>query len=663
MADELRLEASVIDKFSKPLRDLRSRLGDVKTPDGVKEMPEHFKKIHESVKKTAEAIRGGLGEALGGLGLSGLAATASIAGVIGAIRGFSGSTIEMKQFQRETGFSIQMLKAFKGAASSFGVNEDIIPGALKKLSDNLRNIKNRVPGTVFDTLVRLDPGLLKALTGKNADQALRIIEEQMAHNIGTLDKRRQTGKLAELLFGTDEMARFALRGIGPLQDALKKFYHDGAPSPDDEKKASDFEQAISALQERFRDLRMTIGNELAPVLSSMMDTVSDFIEKNKGRIGSAIQGALHAISEEAQKTDWKQLGADITSIGSGLHTIIEAFRGSGDFLDRFFSLKRFGKEGTADDLTEARNKLAEYDKLHPSHGMTGLRSGNSPERQGLVGEVKRLEDLQKATEKGVKAGLISFMQGEVGGGGGDGGGGMKPLMASYGGGSGGGGGGFGGRHGGGNGNVQDDGSGAGVSGGKGALAQRYMDRLIKVHGFTPEAAAIAAGNAYAESKFKGGAVGDGGTSGGIHQWHQDRFRNLERFAAARHKSWKDFDTQVDFAAQEIEKKLPGSKSAHDFSGARQWGHRYEGYSTRTEGERYNAGQQIYKAYKNRPKDEVVARHGNNNVGKHDGNAPRQASRLDVIFHNAPVKMSTRVHGGDHFDRVNIDRGRTQMRGA
>jgi len=64
----------------------------------------------------------------------------------------------------------------------------------------------------------------------------------------------------------------------------------------------------------------------------------------------------------------------------------------------------------------------------------------------------------------------------------------------------------------------------------------FMDKGLSKH-----AAAGIVGNLYAESRLKTDAVGDGGTSGGIAQWHGPRWKQLQAFAKARNKKWTDLD--------------------------------------------------------------------------------------------------------------------------
>ncbi|NTG07262.1 phage tail tip lysozyme [Rhizobium rhizogenes] len=111
-------------------------------------------------------------------------------------------------------------------------------------------------------------------------------------------------------------------------------------------------------------------------------------------------------------------------------------------------------------------------------------------------------------------------------------------------------------------------------------AKRLMDRLVSKHGWSPAAAAIAAGNAHAESGFRSGTMGDPqvpGGSWGLFQWNRSRLARLKQFAKVQGNDWKDFDTQTDYFAKEAEEMIPSWKKQSDLSQADAIGKRFEGY--------------------------------------------------------------------------------------
>jgi hypothetical protein len=79
-----------------------------------------------------------------------------------------------------------------------------------------------------------------------------------------------------------------------------------------------------------------------------------------------------------------------------------------------------------------------------------------------------------------------------------------------------------------------------------ALAEEFAKR-----GYGPNAVAGILGNFKTESGMRPDAMGDGGTSGGLGQWHKDRFANLKNFAAQQGADWRDPRVQVAFTDHEL----------------------------------------------------------------------------------------------------------------
>lgn len=66
----------------------------------------------------------------------------------------------------------------------------------------------------------------------------------------------------------------------------------------------------------------------------------------------------------------------------------------------------------------------------------------------------------------------------------------------------------------------------------------------------PEIAAGICGNIMQESTFNPSAQNSIGASG-LCQWYQDRFTNLQNFAAMQNKPWQDFGVQLQFTMEEL----------------------------------------------------------------------------------------------------------------
>lgn len=76
-------------------------------------------------------------------------------------------------------------------------------------------------------------------------------------------------------------------------------------------------------------------------------------------------------------------------------------------------------------------------------------------------------------------------------------------------------------------------------------------RYFVSQGLSKEAAAGLVGNFMQESSMNESAIGDDGTSGGIAQWHNERWEALKEFADKNGTKWYDFATQLAFVMHEL----------------------------------------------------------------------------------------------------------------
>jgi hypothetical protein len=116
-------------------------------------------------------------------------------------------------------------------------------------------------------------------------------------------------------------------------------------------------------------------------------------------------------------------------------------------------------------------------------------------------------------------------------------------------------------------------------------------------GWSKEAAAMMAGNVQVESGFNPREIGDRGTSAGLAQWHNERWENLKKFAAAGNRDWHDPDVQMDFLNKEFRGRF-GDKAvaSTDIGALEPLGKKFEGYATSTYGQRTAAGRRFLHEY-------------------------------------------------------------------
>lgn len=93
---------------------------------------------------------------------------------------------------------------------------------------------------------------------------------------------------------------------------------------------------------------------------------------------------------------------------------------------------------------------------------------------------------------------------------------------------------------------------------RGAQAAQQAFSFFTGKGYTPEQSAGIVGNLMHESGMNPSLSGDGGTSAGLAQFHNERLTALRQFAAERGQAPTDFQTQLQFIDSELHGKEGGT---------------------------------------------------------------------------------------------------------
>ena len=165
-----------------------------------------------------------------------------------------------------------------------------------------------------------------------------------------------------------------------------------------------------------------------------------------------------------------------------------------------------------------------------------------------------------------------------------------------------------------------------VLGGDQKERAKYAVQKLMSLGWSKEQAAGIVGNLIQESGLNPESIGDGGTSGGIAQWHNERWEALKDFAAARGTDWTDYDTQLEYLDYELKHNERAAGDALRLSGTAE------------------GSAQIFSDMFERPAAEAA-----NNEGRR-ANAAEVYGYMDEYANGAPEAHSNDgAHGGGGGD--------------
>ncbi|MBX3528082.1 MAG: hypothetical protein KF904_17920 [Rhodoblastus sp.] len=437
--EELRLEATVVDRFSTPLAKLRTALGAVKPPAGVVSSTKDFERFHAAVTRSTQAIQSGYTQAIGGLGVQSIFAAGAIAGLTASISRFVSSTGELKALSRETGITVQTFRNLKAVADQFQSSPETIEKGLRQFGSNLADFRRGL-GSTYAEILKVAPDMARKLREASPDKAVDIVLGELAR-----DKNRQrAARISELLFGTRDFERLTGHGAAELRralaDAQKRI---GVLTPEDEKRAMAFEQAIGRLQQSFSGLATTLGSEFAPPMTKAIEAIDKLIQDSKGEFGKGLSDGIREVGQTLAAFDWSILTGGLGAVAGYLREIGAALKvmdliGKGEYGGACKEFKDWGqRSGAAKSAidaaraeVEARKKtLSEFDKSNPGDARRRWHEENLRSSE---------EKLRKAIEEGAKVGVKDgleqiFQRSSYGG---FGGGGAQIWNASYGGGGG-----------------------------------------------------------------------------------------------------------------------------------------------------------------------------------------------------------------------------------
>lgn len=277
MSDEnLRLEAVVTDRFSKPLSDLKKQLAGVKGPN-LSSSQREFQRFHEEVKRSSVALKDGLGGAMDGLGLRSAAAVLSLAGVVAAVRKVAGAAKELRSLSRETGISTKNLQILQQSAERLGSNSGAMSEGLKQFKSNIYDVRRGVSELIPD-LTRLDPsgGLLDALKSDDLNKSLDVTLEYL----GKLNKvdPEAAGRLSEKLFGSRDFSRImqnpehAAKVFAEVSKRVREV------TAADEAAAQAFEDSTAKMQAAAEKLGKTIGRDMIGPMTTLIEKMNEVVE-------------------------------------------------------------------------------------------------------------------------------------------------------------------------------------------------------------------------------------------------------------------------------------------------------------------------------------------------------------------------------------------------
>ncbi|QGY04783.1 hypothetical protein MMSR116_24905 [Methylobacterium mesophilicum SR1.6/6] len=426
MADEtLRMQAEVVDKFSGPLKSLRSQLLDVSRQGAShgETLAKGMGKAEAAIQSTARSATTVLNPALATVGVTGLTAGAAVAGVAMSLSKLSSNLSSLGALSRETGVAAGTLQTFGAVARKFGLEQDAVASGTKTFAGNMREFARGI-GDTYQWINR-----------QGTDAAGRKAFQDFAQDIrGTTDEGEklrksltfmetiknpvERGIFAQHLFGNSDFGRLADGHLGKLSDVWNAAKERLGPlDPKALLQAEKFEQAIADLRTSMQTIGTTIAKEVLPFASEFTQWIDGIAKDQRGDFVKGLRGGLQDIARELNAIDWKGAGAsakemllsttalvqplanDIKEIAAAIRSFnegkyVEAFRhldgGSGPLARRLAPLPGDEVLNKQDRLDQVKRQLENF--------AASEKSGTASERAREQADRLRRE-MEKLTEE------------------------------------------------------------------------------------------------------------------------------------------------------------------------------------------------------------------------------------------------------------------------
>jgi muramidase (phage lysozyme) len=329
--ESLRLVAEVVDKFSTPLRNLRTMLQGVQNPAAVEKMKAGFEGTQKAATALSREVSNTLTPALNAAGIAGLSISGALLGAGAALRAFTGSTAGLVLLNRETGMAVQSMRVLEEVGKRFDIAPEAMQQSFRTFAENAQQLRKGV-GDVTGFLSSQSPAIAKWAAdlrrdlnnGLNPDEAYKRALEFMRRIEDPIDR----GKFAEKLFGSKQLGVLGSENLGALiaevERQIGKLPKGAAES------ALAFKRAWDDVTSSLIGLRDTLGVTVLPMFKDLLDVTSKWLSDPAVKNGLA--ATFNELQEALRKFNWKQFRAEmgdffgaIISEGKGAIETIKLF--------------------------------------------------------------------------------------------------------------------------------------------------------------------------------------------------------------------------------------------------------------------------------------------------------------------------------------------------
>ena len=387
--------------MTQPMRDIKASMGRFAEGSGLRQMQRDFQKIGHAARAVGGAVTRIVAP------MAAIVGVGSIAGLAELSRQWANMGWTIERTAQTLGIAPEKLQALQGAAKLAGLSADDMTNSLGALGNTLQDALFGRNQQAMYALNQLGITIHKTATGAvDSTRALSDLSAVIQRYNGQPQVQQRIadqfgiGALLPLLRqGPEAIRRFEAqaRSLGYVMggDALRN--------------STALGQSFAELQMSLIGLRNSISNALFPVLTPMLNNLTQWVASNRQLIAQNVSRWVSEIVQWVRSVDWGAVWRDITGViaeirnmASGINDVVQSLGGWKTALELAFGAWALGKVGmftlavlrlarafgaarTAAAALPAAVPAAEAATGAAARGLFGLGIGGLLGRAGLVG--------------------------------------------------------------------------------------------------------------------------------------------------------------------------------------------------------------------------------------------------------------------------------------
>lgn len=307
----LRLAAEVVDKWSGPLADMRRSF--TRMEDQLKNAHKHGREeatkhrtavldLHKAFERIDGTLKTSFVPAIAAMGVTVLSVGGAFEALRSTLLGFGESTRALTFLSRETGVTIDQLRAFDALARRLGTSPDAMHQGVKQFAQHMHDLRNLVPSEIQAWRQSLNPGLnnfVQSLSRLPLGEAL----SKAIGELGAIPDQQEKRRYLRMLGLPENLADVPVDRLRQMMADIRK--NIGELGPDAQKKALEFQNAIERLTDSIERLKLDVGSGLADSFTRAIEGMRTFISENRGQLIPVLKDVGTALKEIA--TDLKTI--------------------------------------------------------------------------------------------------------------------------------------------------------------------------------------------------------------------------------------------------------------------------------------------------------------------------------------------------------------------